>query len=365
MALQENTQTATDGPASGRGNDEVGQSSRDLVNDRASQGQWSGTRPVRKHVRKNTGGIFDRFIKSIRPLAQVATPIIIAIVGSWYNCATQKQHDSQTAVQILNQREQSELLARSTVFDKPIAGLLDKNKSIGERMLALETFLYNFHGVINVRNLFTDLENEIEESDGPDLRDFDRTKLVEQSTRLQLIAQGVVHAQKQMLAAAMPDGSQVDCREGQNADRKRQPSIVTVVLNKTKICTISYPEGRGGEHKHTLKLNPLCVGKHTLLESKCPTSPSPQEMDPFSTSARIRVQIGDKPPTDPFELTKFGTPFSDNAIIDHGHRVALLLRSISADHVELEVLAFPKDLVPPGYQPTITNISRLLGGESG
>jgi len=64
-------------------------------------------------------------------------------------------------------------------------------------------------------------------------------------------------------------------------------------------------------------------------------------------------------------LTKFGSPFSDNAVVEDGHRISLLLWSVSKDKVQLEVVAFPEELVPPGYQPTLPNISRLLGGESG
>ncbi len=75
------------------------------------------------------GRWFDRFMKVTKPVAQISTPIIIAVVGSWYNCATAKQHDYQAAVQILNQREQSELQARGAVFEKPIAALVDKSNT--------------------------------------------------------------------------------------------------------------------------------------------------------------------------------------------------------------------------------------------
>ncbi len=292
-------------------------------------------------------------MKAARPLAQVANPIVIAALGASYTCATGKQHDYQSAVQILNQREQSELLARSAVFDKPMNAVMDKRNGIDARILALETFLYNFHGVVNARNLLTDLENEIETSHPPD---------PERSKKLQLIAEGVRHVQKQMLAAAMPHPISVNCGEKQTSDPLYGfPWILRVPVKeeKDKECIIGYP-GRLVD-THTIGVRSLCVGKHKELESDCPNF-SPL-ICVFSTSARIKMRV-DEREFEPFELTKFGSPFSDNTIIDHGHRIALLLRSVSADSVELEVVAFPEDLVPPGYQPTITNISRLLSGES-
>jgi hypothetical protein len=367
-----NEQTAAEGTGSRQGKEETGKSPPDLKITRKSWGRHR-SREQRDtiHTHKKAPSAFDRFVKSVRPLAQIATPIIIAVIGSWYNCATQHQHDYQTAVQILNQREQSELQARTTVFEKTIPALLNKDTDIEARLLALETFLYNFHGVVNVRNVLTDLQTEIEESDRPDLEEATRSKLVKQSERLKQIARGIGNAQKQMLFAAMIRKQiTVACGEIQDSDRTQGPlAVVSLALNQTVTCSISYPEPdrwfmQPEQHGHKITLVPLCVGKHTQLQSGCVTSASFEKPDPFATSARIQMTVDDHAPKDPFELTMFGSPFSDNAVIDHGHRIAVLLQEISPS-VKLQVVAFPEDLVPPGYQPTITNISRLLSGESG
>jgi hypothetical protein len=358
-------------PPSRPGSDEEGKSSRDPnASHRRWERQRSSVRSVTKHGKEQPRSRFERYLRSARQLASIATPLFIAIFGFWFNCATERQHEYQTAVQILNQREQSELQARSGVFDKPIVALLDKHNDLDARILALETFLYNFHSVVNARNLMTDLENEIEESGKPDL---ERSK---RSTTLQLMAQGIANAQKQMLAAAMDDQPKVNCLHKSTADYRqgplstsdsprRPPSIVKVNLEQPKSCTLSYPRRWFKDDEHTVTLSLLCVGRHTQLRSGCPHSSTPEKTDPFATSARITMTIDDSAASDPFEITKFGSPFSDNAILDHGHRIALVLRSLSATDMELEVLTFPKDLVPPGYRPTITNISRLLSGESG
>jgi len=240
---------------------------------------------VTKHAKKAVGSRFDRSMKVSRSLAQVATPIIIAVVGSWYNCATAKQHDYQVAVQILNQREQSELQARSAVFEKPMAVLLDKQQGIDTRILTLETFLYNFHGVINARNLLTDLENEIEASGKPGSK--------QQSKRLQLIAQGVRRAQRQMLTATMNKEIQVHCPAMQ--DSAPGPSIFHLATNKEIICTFKYP-GRWfrKDDVHHVSIVPLCVGTHAQLESECPSPPPSLPVNEFLTSVRIKMATDSK-----------------------------------------------------------------------
>src|SRR5216684_2295089 len=148
-----------------------------------------------------------RIIALLPQVGQVATPLVIAAIGGWYNCATGKQHDYQTAVQILNSRESSELTARSAAFDKPMTVLLDKqNHNMEVRILTLETFLYNFHGIINARNLLTDLAGEVDQSKPRDFQKWQKW-----SARLRAIARGVANAQRSMIVAAMPEEITIKC----------------------------------------------------------------------------------------------------------------------------------------------------------
>jgi len=307
---------------------------------------------VLEHAKQDANW-FQRLVKTTQPIAQILTPLVLATVGAWYTCATGRQHDYQTAVQILNQREQSELQARSAVFDKAIPALLDKKGNDPDsRILALETFLYNFHGVVNARSLLTDLEKEAEEA----------TSLA-RSQKLQLIARGIANAQKQMISAAMHGAITVSCNGEPN-------STFSLPIGAGEIpCTINYPSPwwQPWKDKHDIKVAVRCVGTHEQLKDGCPEY-TPR-VDQFSTSAQIVMQVGEGEGRGPFELTMFGSPFSDNTTIDHGHRIAVLLRAVAPPQlpgqVKLEVVVFPEDLVPPGYQPTLTSISRLLGGESG
>jgi len=166
---------------------------------------------------------FQKVIAALPQAGQVATPLIIAVIGGWYNCANSKQHDYQTAVQILNQRESSELASRSAAFEKPMATLLDKSHKIDDRILTLETFLYNFHGIVNARNLLTDLEQELEHSNEPSRG---------RSKRLRAIARGIANAQRAMIAAAMPREITAAC----NGDH----SPVSLAVAAEANCTIRY-----------------------------------------------------------------------------------------------------------------------------
>ncbi len=176
-----------------------------------------------------------------------------------------------------------------------------------------------------------------------------------------------------MLDAAMHNSHiTVNCANMENSEAG--PTFGLQVKAKPVICSIKYPGGwLHGDDVHQVSISLLCVGTHDQLESDCPKEGVQATV--FSTSGRIEMTIDSKR-RDPFELTKFGSPFSDNTVLDHGHRISLLLRSVLPDdtakpgvepraNAQLEMVAFPEDLVPPGYQPTITNISRLLGGESG
>ena len=302
---------------------------------------------------------FRKILASLPQVGQVATPLVIAAIGGWYNCATGKQHDYQAAVQILNSRESSELTARSAAFDRPMTVLLDKrNHSIENRILTLETFLYNFHGIINARNLLADLAGEVDQSKPRDSQEWRRW-----SGRLRAIARGVANAQRSMIVAAMPEEITIKCRTPVgSASAEEAGSQFTVATGAEVNCTVEYPRvWYRLADKHELKIRVDCVGTHELLQQSCPDPPSP--FDELSTSARITLSADKR--ILKFETSEFGTPFSDNTTIDHGHRIAILLRAITAKEHQLEVVAFPADLVPPGYQPTITNISRLLGGENG
>jgi len=96
--------------------------------------------------------------------AQFGATIFLGVVGLVFtyviDIQQEKNRKNQMAVQIMSQREQSEIDFRQKMFEVLVAELLDPTVDVRERVTRLTLFQHNFHDIFNGRALFDVLEKE-------------------------------------------------------------------------------------------------------------------------------------------------------------------------------------------------------------
>ena len=103
------------------------------------------------------GGIVVRW-------AQVGATLFLGVVGLVFtyvlDVRQERNRKNQMAVQIMSQREQSEMDFRQKMFEVLVADLLNPKVDVRERVTRLKLFQHNFHDIFNGRALFDVLEKE-------------------------------------------------------------------------------------------------------------------------------------------------------------------------------------------------------------
>jgi hypothetical protein len=294
---------------------------------------------------------------------------VLGVVGSWFANQQEANRQHQAAMQIMLQREQSEIQAKSALFEKLLGQILgaEKPSDIESRVASLQVFMYNFHDIFNGRSFFHVIERDVEKLEQPR-----QGKIIKE---LRELAQGISNIQRAMIrtarfsdrhhevdACVTYKGDRKPVQGGQihNCDDEGNGGLLSLGLNEKGSAEISYTPAHGHIWSRPIADTHIVTVKVTEIRD---------------TSALIEMNIiddaklgdrdagiGDPEALAPFVLSYFGTPFTDNTLLPDGHRIALLLQEIDAKSsiAKIRILHFPDDYIPAGYRPTITVFRDLV-----
>ncbi len=264
--------------------------------------------------------------------AQVAATIFLGVVGLIFTYVIDAQQEEnrkhQMAVQIMSQREQSEIDFRQKMFEVLVAELLDPKVDLRERVTRLKLFQHNFHDIFNGRALFDVLEKEARK-----LPEQDRDEVIKELVSL---AKEVTVAQE-LLVGAKPEIKRMKVGDSFN-------------VYWGKLQNGNHEDGEN--HKHSNE------GGHeiviTLIKVKAHTVDVEVEVMIDAEKAR-RMEFG---------VSFFDAPLTDNTLLPDRHRFAITLKetNMKADPHEatLSVFEFPADYVTTGYRPSIREANKMF-----
>ncbi len=262
--------------------------------------------------------------------AQVVATIFLGVVGLVFTYVIDVQQEenrkNQMAVQIMSQREQSEIDFRQKMFGVLVAELLDSEVDVRERVTRLKLFQHNFHDIFNGRALFDVLEAEAR-----NLPKKDQDEVIKELVSL---AKEVTEAQE-LLVGAKPEIS-----------RKKVGDSFTVHLGK--------PQKRNYEHgeNHTLSNE----GEHEISIKLIKVKAHAIEVEVIIDAEKGRKRE--------FEVSYFDEPLTDNTLLPDRHRFAITLKEtnmkVDPHEATLSVFEFPADYVTTGYRPSIREANRMF-----
>lgn len=302
-------------------------------------------------------------------LATLTVPVA-SIAAAYLASEFQKEN---TAITILNQREQSESNLRASMFKELINPIIGQQKSDQDidpdryRLLA-ELLLLNFHEHFEFKSLLLDVDRK--------LQDAERTAKPRRAARLEdgrrslrSTARRVIDRQIAMLG----DHSGKSCA-GRSGDAP--PSTVEFVLKRSDDGVPD--ESAAGAAAAQVQVPVMGEKGKSFTAPQSATSPDCRDKfevafeNPDWKNGTIKVHVdrevhADKEvPEDkdrgapPFEfitdftLTQFDFPFTDNTLLADGNRFAMIIHDSDPDKKKMWVrlLWFPKDYFPPRERPT-------------
>jgi len=260
--------------------------------------------------------------------------VVIGAVGLFVNLSFQNQQEqsrrAQTATQIMSQREQSEMDFRGKMFVALVAKLLNHSAPLDERLATLSLFQDNFHDTFNGRAFFDVLAKEAR-------RKHDPAALQDLST----LAHRISQIQESVIASN--GGFQAE------TEWIKEKTTVPVDLgaHDEEDHHAGHAEAEEGRHiGHSVTLTLLQVKGDDTIEVSLQTGHSGEAEN------------------EPFEVSRYDTPFTDNLLLRDGDRVAVLLKGIRAkEHqAKLKLVHFPADYILTGYRPSLGQLGRMLEG---
>ncbi len=246
----------------------------------------------------------------------------------------ERNRKAQVALQLMSQREVSEMNFRQDMFDVLIAQLLDPKVPVDERTARLQLFLHNFHDIFNARALFDVLEEEARRLPQPD-RDSLIGELVSMAKEVRRAQELLVGATPQVFD--MKEGESVTVRlqieHDQGDHEDHDEGHIRMASN-----------GNGGSHEIGLRL--VEVRKHAVDVEII--------MDPSLPGAR----------SIPFEVSYFDAPLTDNTLFPDKHRFAVTLQETDIEGhphtATIRMFEFPAHFVTTGYRPTLRESNEMI-----
>jgi hypothetical protein len=246
-------------------------------------------------------------------LAGVFIPIAI-------NYNQEKNRETQLYVQIMTQREQSDSVLRSQMFNSLIGSYFGKDilEDPEKQMMYLHLLTLNFQEFFDARPLFEDLN-----------------KRVNSEQRIRLLAIARDAADKQVNLLTKPDNEPTEmrlCVEESNDCKKME----TFVL-------------KGKDHSY-----PFAV----------------RIQDTTLSDIRVRVSSAEEGfnfKTIEFEVSYFDTPFMNNTKLVDGSRFSFVLKNVDPARkiATIEVIVFPEQYMNLRDRPYFDEMLSRLGQKSG
>ncbi len=279
--------------------------------------------------------------------AQVAATVFLGAVGLIFTVIQNNQQEqnrkdqfvlqqrdqkAQLGLQIISQRELSEMDFRQKMFEVLVAELLDREVHVRERVTRLQLFQHNFHDIFNGRALFDGLEKEVMTLPSQEERDDIIHDLVS-------LAKEVTQAQELLV------GAKLNIRE--------------IIEGKSTIINLKLdPDSHEHSEEQAHSEEPKTSHKIKIKLVKV-----------RARSVEVRVTINYETAearTIQFEVSYFDAPLTDNTLLPDKHRFSITLKDTDINEhphkATLNVFEFPADFVTTGYRPTITEVNKLLEG---
>ena len=280
--------------------------------------------------------------------AQVVATIFLGVVGIYFTRVQFEQQEKnredqfalqemnrkfEAGVELMSQRELSEMEFRQKMFDVLVSKLLDEDVDVRERVTRLKLFQHNFHDIFNARALFDVLEAEANKR--PEIRDSVIHDLVSLAREVTVAQELLVGAEPNLIHMELGDTTTVELKRAAHGDEHDAGREADVTL-----------ASNNGSMAHRIHIELSEVREHAV----------DLEVTLYSENAEPR-KLG-------FEVSYFDAPLTDNTLFPDGHRFAITLKgtNIEGHHrtATLNVFEFPADYVTTGYRPTIRESNRLI-----
>ena len=245
----------------------------------------------------------------------------------------EQNRKTQVGLQLLSQREVSEMDFRQRMFEVLVAELLDTRINVRNRVARLQLFLDNFHDIFNARALFDVLAQDASR-ERPAARDSLITKLVS-------IARDVTIEQELLVGTV--------------------PNIILLSQGADTSFTLgtSHEEELGHESGKSIEL--AANGEPTEHE----ISIKLLEVKKNEVRLELNLEPGN-PRSEPlrFRVSYFDAPLTDNTLFPDRHRFAITLKGTDMRNrpytAKVNVFEFPADFVTTGYRPSIRESNKLI-----
>ena len=274
---------------------------------------------------ERNGGTFVRW-------AQVAATLFLGVVGLVFTYVIDAQQErsrkNQMAVQIMSQREQSEIDFRQKMFEVLVNELLDPKVHVSERVTRLKLFQHNFHDIFNGRALFDVLEKE--------------AKNLPKQEQDEVIKQLVSLAKEVTVAQELLVGSTPKILKQKKGD--------SFTVNLGKFDKGNHEQGENHKHGtgqgHEIKIKLIEIREHVI------------EIEVIIDAGKINSRKLE------FEVSFFDAPFTDNTLLPDKHRFAITLKKtntkVHPHEATISVFEFPADYVTTGYRPSIREANKIF-----
>ena len=262
--------------------------------------------------------------------AQVGATIFLGVVGLIFTHRTDAQQEenrkNQMAVEIMSQREQSEMDFRQKMFEVLVAELLNPKVDLHDRVTRLKLFQHNFHDIFNGRALFDVLEKEARK-----LPEHERDKVIKELVSL---AKEVTVAQVLLVRA--------------------KPIVFKTRVGDSVVVHLEIlQKGKHAQGENDKRSN---EGGHEIYVKLMKVTAYAIEVEVIIDTEKARKLK--------FEVSFFDAPLTDNTLLPDKHRFAITLKEtnmkVHPHEATFSVFEFPADYVTTGYRPSIREANEML-----
>ena len=287
---------------------------------------------------------WDKLTIILQPLGGLFTAIAITIIGFVTSSYLERQQsmDANTRLysELMSNREQSESALRKDMFVSIIGTFLRPQEStIGAAVLNLELLAYNFHESLNLKPLFTDLRQSIDERLKYETRPDSLDRYTAYQRRLERVAREITKKQMVVLEGVGVKKDWSVNLEGEFEGATLEPAELMLDSVQTTLVVDVVDVDREAKE---LRLD-------VTIRSHSGTG------DPVSKNVSFSVGFYD-------------FPMIDNTRLPNGQRFGITMSNFSEMGAELTVVLFPgayASLKEKPYYGEVIESIRKSSAESG
>jgi hypothetical protein len=257
-------------------------------------------------------------------ISKAALPVVVAVIGFFVsrtlNQIQSRDSDARLYTQLMTQREDADTSLRRSMFESALKTFLEKRPGSPERdLLNLELLAFNFHETLSLKSLFTDLQEEIQNTRTGEPRDRLQDRLQKLATQI---------SDKQI--AVLQEAGAVEHAEFNLDDKSWEPQNGYASLETHAAGTeVTSPDRR----PYSIQLLGVDREKQQLLLKL--TVEGPQEMSAGGPGRPTEVHIWI------FNAGFFDFPMIENYRLSHGQRCAAVVTELSEGVARVSLVFFP------------------------